>query len=197
MRIDEMYEINCKMKTDINEHLPTLKRLASRCLYVTEFGVRSGRSTIALIAGRPKKLVSYDVDSKAFADHDDVCAAAKEAGVDFTFVKANDLEVDIGITEMLFIDTEHTYGQLAAELKKHAGHVTQYIVLHDTHMTSWGATGDSPQMWRAIAELILSDDDWCVLRSYFNNNGLTILSRYRHYDRDCRAEWDFEKDAPI
>ena len=63
--IDEIYAKFCNTKSDINEHLPTLSAYAKDRV-VTEFGVRKGLSTIAFLAGRPKKLISYDINIKRF-----------------------------------------------------------------------------------------------------------------------------------
>src|SRR5262245_5381518 len=54
------YHQACSTPSDINEHLPILSELAQRCDHVTEFGRRTGNSTIAFIHAQPKRLVSYD-----------------------------------------------------------------------------------------------------------------------------------------
>jgi len=42
--------------------LPILKKYASMCDYITEMGVEYGHSTIALLSGYPKKMISYDIE---------------------------------------------------------------------------------------------------------------------------------------
>ena len=44
----------CNLVSDINEHLPTLKRYAEDCDHITEMGVRWLVSTIAFMMGQPK-----------------------------------------------------------------------------------------------------------------------------------------------
>ena len=56
-----------KEKGDINEHLETLKSLASECDTVVEFGVRWMVSIVALAVSGCKNLYAYDViDPAAF-----------------------------------------------------------------------------------------------------------------------------------
>ena len=40
--------------------------------------------------------------------------------------------IDVGPTDLLFVDTWHVYAQLKRELDTHGHHVRKYIVLHDT-----------------------------------------------------------------
>ena len=62
MSLLELYDQKCSEKSDINENLPTLKRYAEECDHVTEMGVRTIVSTYALLMGKPKKMVSYDIN---------------------------------------------------------------------------------------------------------------------------------------
>ena len=47
--------------SDINEHIPTLKKYAEGCDTVIEMGVRTIVSTWGLLAAKPKKLISIDL----------------------------------------------------------------------------------------------------------------------------------------
>ena len=49
-----MFEYLCNTKSDINEHLPALRDLASKCDTVIEMGVRYCVSTWAFIEGLKK-----------------------------------------------------------------------------------------------------------------------------------------------
>jgi hypothetical protein len=57
----EIYNRLCNIPSDINKHLQTLKLYASICDHITEMGVRKIISTYALLMGKPKKLISYDI----------------------------------------------------------------------------------------------------------------------------------------
>lgn len=167
--IEDIYNSKVSEPSDINEHLPVLRRYAEKCSHVTEFGVRWIVSTWALLAARPKVLVSYDALSpNRFGKRiEDVYEVAKEIGVTFSFILADVRIVTIDQTDMLFIDTDHTYEQLHTELWKHSARVRKYILMHDTFPDS--------DMTRAINEFLSEFNQWKLLERFTKNNGLTIL----------------------
>jgi hypothetical protein len=59
--LQEKYDELCATRSDINEHLPTLKQFAEKCEHITEMGVRGVVSTYAFLMGGPKKLIGYDI----------------------------------------------------------------------------------------------------------------------------------------
>lgn len=61
-------------------------------------------------------------------------------GTTFCFIQASTLDIEIDETDLLFIDTQHTYAQLIAELRKHHSKVRRWIALHDTMI--FGEVGD-------------------------------------------------------
>ena len=173
--VDEMYARRCNSLGDINEHLPTLRRYATECRRVTEFGVRDVWSTWALLAARPTRLVSYDI---APCPIEQAQQAAREVGIDFRFVVGDTLQIVIDPTEMLFIDTNHVYSHLKAELERHADKVSRFIALHDT--TTYGnvgADGRTPGLWGAVEEFLAAHPEWKLRERFTNNNGLTVLAR--------------------
>lgn len=169
-----MFNKLCKIPSDINEHLPTLAKLASECESIVELGVRYCVSTFAFIEGNPKKLVCIDINhpsfyipqegGKHFAEVERLC---KEKDIDFQFIQASTLEIEIEPTDLLFIDTDHTYNQLSQELKLHGNKAKKYIVMHDT--TS------CPELNQAIDEFLKDNPRWKVKMVYENNSGLTVL----------------------
>lgn len=177
MLIENKYKELCATPSDINEHLPTLKKYAEQCSHVTEMGVRGIVSTYALLMGKPKTMVSYDINMCMW---ESVKEMVKE-DTDFTFIQGNTLIVEIVPTDLLFIDTLHNYSQLSEELRLHAKNVHKYIILHDT--TSYEFVGESyygiPQkgLWKAVDEFLLNNKDWKIVERFTNNNGLTILGK--------------------
>lgn len=174
--IELEYGLQCEKPTDIHEHLPLLKKYASRCRRVTEMGVREVVSTWALLAANPKVLRCYDL-----AFHPNMERAeniARMAGIDLRFVIADTTQVEIEPTEFLFIDTLHTYDHLRTELSLHANRVSKYIALHDTNM--FGEVGETPNskgLTPAIEEFLQAWPKWRMELRLSNNNGLTILKK--------------------
>lgn len=182
------YQKHCDRYSDIHEHLPTLYKYATECNHVTEMGVREVVSTWAFLHAKPSRLVSYDLFTSSNIPSAE--QAAKEVGVDFTFIQANVLDVTIEETDLLFIDTWHKYGQLSQELLMHCNAVRKYIVLHDTTKYAtqdegtWGRYNDQRTegkqktgLWAAVEEFLEQHPEWTLKERYLNNNGLTILER--------------------
>ena len=161
----------CRQQSDIWEHLPYLRYLATKCGSVVEFG--TGRSTPAFLHAQPNKLLSVDLNPS-----DKVKGLLPLKGrTDFSVLQANDLEIDIEETDMLFIDTRHTCGQLRAELERHSPKIRRWIVLHDTvTFGERGEDGKSEGLWPAVQELV-AGGGWKIKEHFTNNNGLTTLER--------------------
>lgn len=177
MTLLELYEQRCSEKSDINEHLPTLKRYAEECDHVTEMGVRTIVSTYALLMGKPKKMVSYDI---RFADTDFIKELVKD-DTEFVFEIANTLNLEMEETDLLFIDTLHNYNQLKRELELHGNKSRKYIIFHDTTTFEWGGESyeGKPEvgLWPAIDEFLKENQHWEIHERFTNNNGLTVLKR--------------------
>lgn len=190
-KIEKNYNINCLETSDINEHLPTLLEYGKKCNHITEMGVRWVSSTWALLMAKPKKMISYDIVWNENIDK--VIELSKEYELDYDFVKVDVLKIDIETTDLLFIDTLHTYNQLSQELFKHSDKVSKYIILHDTETFGFNdeqlyehasdivksIKTDKQGLWLAITEFLNSDKgkEWEVEKKYTNNNGLTILKK--------------------
>tara|TARA_Y100000310_G_C20529926_1_gene737904 strand:+ start:524 stop:1102 length:579 start_codon:yes stop_codon:yes gene_type:complete len=190
--VDLEQKINQLRETpsDINEHLSTLIKYGQECNHITEMGVRWLISTWALLGSAPGEMISYDIQNpnKWGRDINEVYEAAKSNGLNFKFIQANVLDVEIDPTELLFIDTWHAYKQLKSELNVHADKVSKYIILHDTtsfefrdesSYEMWGDDwkGDGKGLWPAIKEFMEENSHWILHERFTNNNGLTILKR--------------------
>lgn len=175
--LNQIYERLYNTPSDINEHLPTLANYASECEHITEMGVRYIVSTYALLMGKPKKMISYDIH---MCNWEPVRDLVKE-DTDFQFLVGNTLEIEIEPTDLLFIDTLHNYTQLTKELELHAKKVSKYIIFHDT--TSFETVGESytgkPEkgIWLAIQEFLQRNPQWVLKERFTNNNGLTIIEK--------------------
>lgn len=173
--LDALYLRASGTVSDINEHVPKLRELSEKVKHVTEFGTRNGVSTIALLAGQPDKLLTYDLNAST-----DVGVWEKHAGkTDTQAIKANVLEVDIEPTDMLFIDTLHTYDQLKAELARHGGKVRRFIALHDTDIYGHRGEGGKVGLLPAMREYMEAHPEWSVIYHARNNHGFTVLGRLK------------------
>ena len=188
MNLKEQFKYLCDTPSDINEHLPTLSEYAQECDHITEMGVREVVSTYALLNGKPKTLISIDIKHPNEFNNsnnlDDVEKYANEQNTNFTFVQDDTRNIEIDETDMLFIDTLHTYRQLCAELEIHGNKARKYIIFHDT--TLYGCcdeqSNDSPTqgLIPAIKSFQALNPHWVEEKVFTNNNGLTILRRIQH-----------------
>lgn len=190
-KIKNYFLIHKKNKSDINEHLDVLYEYSLKCEHITEMGIRWGSSTFAFLYSNPKKMIGYDV--KKTHEIQEIIELCMEYKIDFRFIQEDVLNTSIEETDLLFIDTLHTYNQLSKELSLHSKKVKKYIIMHDT--TCFGYVNEG--VYEHASELIknekttkeglviaiqdfLSIEDglnWEIDKILENNNGLTILKR--------------------
>jgi len=167
--LETEYHRACNTPTDINLHLPRLRALAKECSHVTEMGVRDGQSTRALLV-EDIVLRSYDLFLDPNVGHL-FTIAAQGAGRNMVYQFGNTLVMDIEPTDMLFIDTDHTYAQLSQELARHHGNVRKYLAFHDTH-DPFGL-----ELLPAILHFLAAHPEWKVKSHTIENHGFTVLER--------------------
>lgn len=205
--LDAEYERLCAVPSDINEHLPTLRALASEpgVEVVVELGMRTGVSTVALACGaldggQRADFRSYDIDPQAVratfdrlvvAAHPHVGHSSLGSGViarlwgawgEIQLVHGSSLEVEPVPCDLLFVDTLHTRDQLEDELQRWSDSVRKLIVLHDTvTFGRRGEDGREPGLLAAVAFWLRQgkgQKKWRLRQHYLNNNGLMVLERY-------------------
>jgi hypothetical protein len=185
-KILEKYNYLCQTQSDINEHLPVIKKYAERCEHITEMGTRYIVSTWAILAAKPKKIICYDIltglDMNIFNTNlNNIVSSANDVGASLTFHNQDVLNVEIEETDLLFIDTYHEYNQIKNELKLHSNKVKKYLLFHDT--TTFGEFGETFKepntigIWPAIQEFLEENKGWEICEKLENNNGFTVLKK--------------------
>lgn len=173
----------------LNFHLPLLKHLSTGLSHVTEMGTRDVTSTWALLAAKPDKVVSIDWNRPPICVPAEALEQARqfaeEAGIGFDFIEGDTTDLQIEITDLLFIDTWHTYEQILLELLLHSDQVRRYIVAHDTNERYF------PGMSCGIEDFLNLNPQW-VLKEYQDQfPGITVLERVA----DDPVSWgDFDGD---
>lgn len=195
------YDESCGQTSDINEHVPTLKKYAEECKSVVEFGVRGGVSTIGLLKGlrnNQMKDSSYiGVDLVKYKQVDAMRDLCRYLEISYEFREEDSSKVDIPESDLLFIDTWHVYGHLKRELANNHHKIRKYIIMHDTtvdekygesircnmnimeqHQRSGYPVEEIVKgLWPAITEFLQDHPEWTIKERFYNNNGLTILER--------------------
>lgn len=127
MTLEDLFQIRCRTGHNIDKHLPVLREYASQCQSVTEFGTDIGFSTCAFLAAKPDTLDCYDL-----VRTDDVWILERLAGrTRMRFHEKSTLTVQIEPTDLLFLDTDHTYEQVSQELNLHGHKARKFLVFHD------------------------------------------------------------------
>lgn len=174
--LEQEYESAKRNPSDINENVNVLYELAKSCKKVTEMGVRTGVSTRAFLYA-DVELTSYDI--KLNKEVMRLFDYAKTLGKNVKYIEADVLTVDIEETDLLFIDTLHTYKQLKKELELHGNKSKRFIAFHDTY--TFGLVGEFSQdkkgLLSAIIEFMIENKHWSFSKYMTNNNGMLVLER--------------------
>lgn len=189
MTLDDLYQQHCAAGRAISAHLPRLKALATGCRVAVEFGVKAGASSTALLIGAGS-VISYDTVETPSARQ-----LQALAGTRWDYRIQDSREAEPVACDLLFVDSLHTYAQVAAELDRHAASVHRYLVFHDTiTFGSVGADGETGRYrWTyrpgmsvphdalgirpAIDELMIHDPTWRIIAHYTDSHGLLVLER--------------------
>lgn len=175
--LEKEYLFACNTGGDIFQHLPVLKNYADRCDSVTEFGVRWGISSRAFLFSDAQRIRMYDLTlDPTVVGLVEFC---QSHGRDVIYHQADTLALEIDHTDMLFVDTLHTYQQLLAELDRHSIKAAKYMAFHDTFTFGTKDEGDwgGPGLLTALVEWLAANPSWQVDYHTYTNNGLTVLRR--------------------
>ncbi len=183
--IDQLYIRQRRAPDAMAQHMDVIRDLAAECESCAEIGIRRGSSTIALLAGCPGTVTSFDIES--YPQHASIMQAA-EGRWSVAYIPSETATPKP--TDMLVIDGFHNYPQVKMELDLFADHVAKHLVFHDT--ISCGTVGDgiaNPKVHQAphlsdkrgirmaIDELMIRDPSWFIKAHYPNDSGLLILER--------------------
>ena len=165
--------------SDISSHIPFLQYLASKCNHIVEFGVRDGGSTSAFMCGLPSsgKLMSYDLNEPPFISELDISTVPCDWK--FNIANTTDENFEIEETDLLFIDTLHTYEQVRDELALHAHKARKQIVFHDTqsHGEISRDVNGAEGILKSIYEFLDSNKEWHIAYKVEFCQGLTLIEK--------------------
>jgi len=145
--LTQRYDTLTSAPSDINEHLPVLRRYAAAVTNgrAAELGVRGVVSTWALLLGLSEAghaaptLLSVDIAPSPGIEEAQRAAAGVGIAHHFLLEDSTRVVLPGGPVDLLFIDTWHVHAQLARELAHHAPNVRRWILLHDTEVDrDWG-----------------------------------------------------------
>ena len=161
--LETKYVTLCNTSSDINEHLPTLKKYAQECSSVFETGVRGVVSSYALLYGLVEnKTTNNKLIFLNDIEQCDIAEFRRLAEANFVSVKYawnNNLDLVFSPNEtydLTFIDTWHVYGQLKRELEKFSKITNKYIIMHDTEVD--GIEGETKRQYGLYNDLYVNNN---------------------------------------
>jgi hypothetical protein len=159
------------IERDINQHMDKLRELASQCKSITEFTIRR-ESTIALLASDAINVTSY---SGEYNDETIVSLSAIRKGFQNRALALSPQRIEI--TDLLFLNTEHTANRVMQELLQYGGFVGHYIVLHNTRVFGEKGEDGKPGILYAVREFMRKNPEWSVVYHTDVQHGLIVMSR--------------------
>lgn len=174
MNFEQEYLDACARDTDMHEHLPWISELTTQCSHATELGVGYAQSTRGFLR-HDVEMHSYEISPYPVTTQ--YFEAAKAAGRNVTLHVCSTLETEIAPTEIMLVDSYHSYEQVKGELELHADKVSKYILFHDTSLFGDRGQGGEQGIWPAIQEFLDSHPEWKLVERRTNNNGMTLIAR--------------------
>ena len=197
--LKSIYEHHSQTPSDIYEHIPVLRELAAEGSSAIEIGVRSLVSTWGILQGLSENgspyrfYVGIDIAAPPAKELHLARTLSEKKKVEFQFIQANDMLIDLPPVDFLFIDSLHTYCHLTYELEKFSPQVAKYIAMHDTS-APWEDTDDTEYqgdyseypawmdrskrgLWPAVEDFLSRHPEWVLHKRYTNCHGLTVLKR--------------------
>jgi hypothetical protein len=195
--LEHLYRNAYSKPADINEHVQTLEKYASQVSSITEIGLRGMVSTWGLLHGLArssapqKSYLGIDIVSPLKSTLNLGKSIAELEGISFSFWEKDDMQVKLPQTDLLFIDSLHTYAHLTFELNTFSSSVNHYILLHDTS-EPWGTSDEAKTdyskypsyvdvskrgLWSAVEDFLVDHPEWSVRERHTYNHGMTVLER--------------------
>lgn len=179
LTIDDLYEVvtgPAYAHSGAQRHLEYLRSIAGG-ENVVELGMGGGdQSTCAFLAGRPKSLTSYDVNTPA--SYDTLMRLARLADVPFELIVGDTAESEPRHdASVLFVDSTHTAEGVTTELARFVTPSVRTIVLHDTAFYGTVGQDGGEGINAAINAFLAAHPEWKKVREVDYDNGLTTLSR--------------------
>jgi hypothetical protein len=172
--IDWEYAQACTMETNINKHLPVLRRLAEECNVIVELGLCYGWSTRAFLAAKPERLFSVE---KARIRPELLSLQKIVHNTDWKIINKGSLQIKPIACDLLLFDTVHRYAHLKAELEIHAESARKGLIFHDTYTFGHKGEGRGMGILKAIDEYIAKNNCWKKVYDTTDNNGLQVYER--------------------
>ena len=159
-----------KVYLSASDHHRIILNKMKSCDSYTEFGICQGHSLAAVMLTNPKKIRAYDINLDWYIPAKHLFDGyADNHQIDFDIFETDTSTCPvIDKTDMLHIDSKHTFLHCNAELNLHANQVQKFIVFHDTNESG---------IWRAVTEYVNCNKEWSIIERETAGVGCTVIER--------------------
>ena len=154
-------------------------------------------SAIALLAGKPRQIFLHNTERSYMIDRAyDLVKTDKTLEFHRDHHDSTNLH-SIQDTDLLFIDSKHTFNRLLEELTKFAPNCKRYIVMHDTQLYGEHGEDGGAGLLAALVVFIKNNPEWSVIRHVNNQYGLTTLSCNPDDKPKLPSKWEMAKNLAV
>ena len=171
--------IHYKMAGDMPERLDWVIQTFTDVDSIIEFGSYEGCSAVGWLACAKKSLICVDIQKRPAFEEKLYIKISEDLGIEFKFIKEDDLQFNFNSCDLLFIDTMHTVDHTYKELILHANKVKKYLVLHDSNPKYTGVR-DGINAWLKDTKdywVEIYNEDFAPLSSPARDCGLCVYER--------------------
>lgn len=155
--------------------LSIIKKYAEEVDHITEFGLRLGESTAAMLAAGPKKLITYDIDPHCLSTYNLLNSFPFET--EFIFRCEDSYNADIEETDLLFADCSPVPASRIKQVLTKQTQVKKYIMIYDTDWFGEIGLDGGPGLKFPINDFLKYYKEWKFHNHYSIDGGLTVLKR--------------------
>ena len=190
---------HCNKPLDINESSQLLCKYAKACASVVEIGHKEIEAPKGILQGlsessfKQRSYLKINSDYIPPSELNFTKEGAKKSNINFTFWQANDLLIVLEPTDMLYIDSLHTYCHLTYQLETFSSQVRKYICLYGTsgpwcdqeenayqgNYNEYSSSYDRTKkgLWPAVLDFLANHPEWVLVERSTKNEGCAILQR--------------------
>ena len=142
------------------------------CQVYMELGTHQGGTAANAMLMNPETVVLVDISMQKYNKFLRPIATeyCKKNNIDLKIKEVDSTSLaSMHYCDMLMIDSVHKYHHIKKELEIHGGHVTKYIVAHDTNTI--------PELHRALYEFCDENSQWKIVEYFQKDAGYTVLKK--------------------
>jgi GT2 family glycosyltransferase/tetratricopeptide (TPR) repeat protein len=167
----DCYQKACSATSPLQEFLPILYELASRCRHVSAVGSSDDAVPTALLMAQPDRLVCYAEVWPSQVERLRVLAGRTQ----FHFRAAKLAPAEIPPTDMLVLVGDSTKGESSELLPHYVDEVRQYLVLADVKQRASAEALSNEAKLPPAVQALLAQGRFQLMEPSTNLHGLTVL----------------------